>query len=98
MADRLPDSVINRRKQGWSSPYPIYLRQEPTLRRWLAATADHEIVAKSSTGAATAHQIIDGFLAGDDAYIRDSWMIGRIVLWHQVHVEGIRYPLNGKQR
>jgi len=88
MADRLPDSVINRRKQGWSSPYSIYLRKEPKLRAWLTAVPDHEIVAKSETGTSKAREIIDGFLSGDDRQERDAWMIGRIVLWHQVCVEG----------
>ena len=96
MAGRIPDSVLNRRKQGWSSPYSLYLRQEPTLRGWLAAIPDHEIVAKSATGTQKARQIVDGFLAGNDSYIRDSWMMGRIVLWHQVCVEGIRYPMGGR--
>jgi asparagine synthetase B (glutamine-hydrolysing) len=96
MADRLPDSVINRRKQGWTSPYALYLREQPEMRRWLSEVPTHEIVAKSELGRDGVQLVIDRFLAGDNRYIRDSWVIGRIVLWHQVCVEGIRYPFNGR--
>lgn len=96
MAGKLPDMVIERRKQGWASPYYVYLRENQTLRRWLEAIPDHEIVAKSELGRAGARQIVDGFLAGENRHTRDSWVIGRIVLWHQVCVEGIKNPFNGR--
>jgi asparagine synthase (glutamine-hydrolysing) len=96
MAGRLPRSVIERRKQGWSSPYRVYLRDVPEMRRWLANVPSHPIVARSELGRAAAQVIVDGFLDGDDGYQRDSWMIGRIVLWHQVCVEGIANPFNGR--
>jgi asparagine synthase (glutamine-hydrolysing) len=96
MAGKLPQSVIDRRKQGWASPYAVYLRENPVLRRWLAAMPEHEIVAKSELGRAGARQIVDRFLAGEARYTRDAWVIGRIVLWHQVCVEGIKNPFNGR--
>ena len=96
MADRLPKSVIERRKRGWTSPYAVYLREQPELRRWLSEVPRHEIVAKTELGRDGAQLAIDRFLAGDNRYTRDSWVIGRIVLWHQVCVEGIRNPFNGK--
>ncbi len=96
MAGRLPQSVIERRKQGWTSPYAVYLRDMPELRQWLAKVPAHEIVAKSELGREGTQQVIDRFLSGDNTATRDSWVIGRIVLWHQVCVEGIRNPFNGK--
>ncbi|MEP7378274.1 MAG: asparagine synthase (glutamine-hydrolyzing) [Chloroflexota bacterium] len=98
MADKLPKMVIERRKQGWSSPYSVYLREMPELRRWLAQVPDHQIVAQSSLGRAATKVIVDGFLDGDSRYTRDSWVIGRIVLWHQVCVENISNPFDGRTR
>ncbi|MEP7361405.1 MAG: asparagine synthase C-terminal domain-containing protein, partial [Chloroflexota bacterium] len=95
MAGRLPQIVLDRRKRGWMSPYPDYLRQNPVLSTWLAQVPAHDIVATSPLGRAGARQIIDGFLAGDPARDRDAWMLGRIVLWHQVCVEGNRNPFGG---
>jgi asparagine synthetase B (glutamine-hydrolysing) len=92
MAGRLPESVLERRKRGWTSPYAVYLREHPDLRRWLSEVPTHEIVAKTELGRDGTKLVIDRFLAGDARYTRDSWVIGRIVLWHQVCVEGIRYP------
>ncbi|MEP7157868.1 MAG: asparagine synthase (glutamine-hydrolyzing) [Chloroflexota bacterium] len=96
MAGRLPEIVIQRRKQGWSSPYTVYLRENPELRQWLAKVPNHPIVAKSELGREATQDVMDRFLAGDNAYTRDSWVIGRIVLWHQVCVEGITNPFNGR--
>ncbi len=96
MADRLPKIVIERRKQGWSSPYGIYLREMPELRGWMNKVHAHPIVAKSSLGSAATKAIIARFLDGDNQYTRDSWLIGRIVLWHQVCVEGIANPFDGR--
>jgi asparagine synthase (glutamine-hydrolysing) len=96
MVGRLPKIVLERRKQGWTSPYSHYLREMPELRRWLSKVPEHEIVAKSELGREGTQQVIDHFLAGDDTATRDSWMIGRIVLWHQVCVEGIASPFNGR--
>lgn len=96
MAGRLPQSVLDRRKRGWTSPYAAYLREMPELRKWLSNVPNHEIVAKSNFGRAGAQTIVDGFLAGDNRKTRDAWMMGRIVLWHQVCVEGNRQPFNGR--
>ncbi|MEX2548132.1 MAG: asparagine synthase-related protein, partial [Chloroflexota bacterium] len=96
MVGRLPSSVLERRKQGWTSPYAVYLRDMPELRRWLAKVPQHEIVARSELGRAGTQQVIDQFLAGDNRFTRDSWVIGRIVLWHQVCVEAITNPFNGR--
>jgi asparagine synthase (glutamine-hydrolysing) len=96
MAGRLPASVIERRKQGWTSPYRVYLREVPEMRRWLASVPNHPIVAESELGRAAAQGIIDGFLDGNDRHQRDSWVMGRIVLWHQVCLEGIANPFNGR--
>jgi asparagine synthase (glutamine-hydrolysing) len=95
MANRLPQSVLNRRKQGWTSPYTHYLREMPELRRWLTNVPLHEIVARSELGREGTQHMVDEFLAGNETYVRDAWMIGRIVLWHQVCVEDIRNPFNG---
>lgn len=95
MAGRLPESVINRRKQGWTSPYGVYLREMPQLRRWLAKVPTHEIVVKSELGRDRAQRVVDAFLTGDTRRAHDAWMIGRIVLWHQVCVEGRRQPFDG---
>jgi len=92
MSGRLPELVLNRRKQGWTSPYATYLRDIPTLRGWIAQTPNHPIVAESELGRRGASAIVDGFLAGDERLAHDSWMIGRIVLWHQVCIEGRRRP------
>ena len=97
MAGRLPQSVLDRRKRGWTSPYASYLREMPVLCTWLAQVPAHDIVARSELGRDGARQIINGFLAGDPTRDRDAWMIGRIVLWHQVCVEGVRHPF-GRQR
>jgi asparagine synthase (glutamine-hydrolysing) len=96
MAGRLPGSVIDRRKQGWTSPYAVYLREMPELRQWLSRVPQHEIVARSELGRAGTQQVVDAFLSGDNSATRDSWMIGRIVLWHQVCIEGISHPFNGR--
>ena len=96
MAGRLPSSVLDRRKQGWTSPYAIYLREMPELRRWLSQVPHHEIVARTELGRKGTKEVIDRFLGGDNLATRDSWMIGRIVLWHQVCVEGARDPFNGR--
>ncbi len=96
MAGRLPDLVLNRRKRGWTSPYHGYLRESPALRAWLSQVPQHEIVARSDLGRTAARQVVDGFLAGDNRLARDAWMIGRIVLWHQVCVEGVRRPFDGQ--
>jgi asparagine synthase (glutamine-hydrolysing) len=95
MADKLPQIVLERRKRGWTSPYATYLREMPELRAWLSKVPQHQIVGQSDLGVPGAQQTIDAFLAGDNRKIRDAWMIGRIVLWHQVCVEGIADPFNG---
>jgi asparagine synthase (glutamine-hydrolysing) len=92
MAGRIPAEVINRRKRGWMSPYPVYLREQPNLRQWLTRVPDHEIVARSYLGRQGARTVVDQFLAGDNRRTRDAWMLGRIVLWHQVCVERDRQP------
>jgi len=94
MAGRLPAVTLERRKRGWTSPYSIYLREIPELRRWLATVPGHEIVAASPLGQSGARHTVDSFLNGDDAQARDAWTLGRIVLWHQVCVEGQRYPFD----
>jgi asparagine synthase (glutamine-hydrolysing) len=96
MTGRLPESVINRRKRGWASPYGVYLREIPELRRWLSKVPTHAIVAKSQLGRDGMQLVIDRFLAGEEGSTRDAWVIGRIVLWHQVCVEGISNPFNGR--
>ncbi len=96
MATRLPESVLNRRKRGWTSPYSTYLREMPELRAWLSRVPQHEIVARSHLGRSEAQEVVDGFLAGDNRKTRDAWMMGRIVLWHQVCVEGNREPFDGR--
>jgi len=96
MVGRLPQSVLDRRKQGWTSPYSIYLREMPELRQWLSKVPQHEIVARSELGREGTRKVVDAFLGGDNSATRDSWMIGRIVLWHQVCVEGITNPFNGR--
>jgi hypothetical protein len=35
---------------------------------------------------------METFLAGSQRHQRDAWLIGRIVLWHQVCIEGITDP------
>jgi asparagine synthase (glutamine-hydrolysing) len=96
MAGRLPQSVIDRRKQGWTSPFAVYLREMPELRKWLSNVPKHEIVARSELGREGTQQAIDSFLGGDNRFMRDAWMIGRIVLWHQVCVEDRKQPFNGR--
>ena len=91
MTGKLPDSVINRRKRGWASPYGVYMREVPVLRQWVANVANHPIVAKTELGRSGTQLVMDRFLAGG-RNTRDAWLIGRIVLWHQVCVEGIRNP------
>ena len=95
MAGRLPQSVLDRRKRGWTSPYTTYLREMPALRRWLAKVPEHEIVANSELGRSAAREVVNGFLDGDRLRTRDAWMLGRIVLWHQVCVEDNRNPFGG---
>jgi asparagine synthase (glutamine-hydrolysing) len=95
MAGRLPAVTLDRRKRGWTSPYAVYLRQVPDLRNWLSTVAAHEVVAASPLGETAARRTIDAFLAGDDRQARDAWTLGRIVLWHQVCIEGRRYPIDG---
>lgn len=92
MADHLPQSVLERRKRGWTSPYRSYLRESPRLRAWLAGVPKHPIV-ESAPAAREASAAIDRFLDGDDEAAHDAWVVGRIVLWHQVCVEGNRRPL-----
>jgi asparagine synthase (glutamine-hydrolysing) len=92
MVGRLPPHIVSRPKQGWQSPWNVYLRSNPVLRRWLASVPDHEIVAGSPLGRAGARTRVDAFLAGDREKGRHAWMLGRIVLWHQVCVEGVRDP------
>ncbi len=92
MAGRLPQTVLDRRKRGWTSPYRTYLREMPELRAWLSKVPEHEIVARSELGREAARSIVQSFLEGDQRSTRDAWMLGRIVLWHQVCVEGSREP------
>jgi asparagine synthase (glutamine-hydrolysing) len=96
MTGRLPQSVLDRRKRGWTSPYSTYLREMPELRRWLSSVPDHAIVASSEMGRDTARAIVTGFLEGDSLNNRDAWMLGRIVLWHQVCLEDLRSPFGAK--
>ena len=42
---------------------------------------------RRTSAAAARGQVVDEFLAGDNRRSRDAWMLGRIVLWHQVCVE-----------
>jgi asparagine synthase (glutamine-hydrolysing) len=95
MVGRLPNKVIQRRKRGWTSPYMQYLREVPQLRSWLLSTADHPLAESSGLGRRWARDVIDGYLNGDDFLARDSWLIGRVVLWHQVCIEDNRNPFNG---
>ena len=95
MAGRLPQAVLDRRKRGWTSPYATYLREMPDLRSWLSAVPDHPIVAESEMGREVARAVVTGFLEGNRLRTRDAWMLGRIVLWHQVCVEDIRSPFGG---
>jgi asparagine synthase (glutamine-hydrolysing) len=88
----LPELTLNRRKRGWTSPYAIYLREIPALRSWLATVPDHAIVATSPLGRQRARTAVDNFLGGADQSYQMAWALGRIVLWHQVCVEGVRNP------
>ena len=92
MATHLPPSVLERRKRGWTSPYRSYLRQSPRLRAWLEGVPRHPIV-QSAPVARAASAAIGRFLDGDDQAARDAWVLGRIVLWHRVCIEGDRYPI-----
>jgi asparagine synthase (glutamine-hydrolysing) len=92
MANRLPGPVLARRKRGWASPFATYLRANAGLRTWLAGVPEHPLVARSELGRAGGRRIIDSFLAGEDRYRRDAWMLGRIILWHQVCIEDERRP------
>ncbi len=92
MVGRLPPEVLNRRKRGWTSPYSTYLRERPELRGWLSKVPEHPTVAASHLGRDGARTVVDEFLAGDNRRSRDAWMLGRIVLWHQVCVEREREP------
>jgi asparagine synthase (glutamine-hydrolysing) len=98
MAGRLPETVLRRRKQGWSSPFMGYLRDDPRLRAWLRDVPEHETVAHSPMGTAGARRVVEGFLAGDSVRARDVWMLARIVLWHQVCIEGSREPFGAATR
>ena len=91
MASQLPASVLERRKRGWTSPYRSYLRESPRLRAWLEVVPQHPIV-ESAPAARRASVAIGRFLEGDDEAARDAWVLGRIVLWHQVCIEGNRRP------
>ncbi|HEY5488951.1 MAG TPA: asparagine synthase (glutamine-hydrolyzing) [Candidatus Limnocylindrales bacterium] len=91
MAGKLPPLVLNRRKRGWTSPYQRYLRTSPPLRDWLTGVPRHPIVAQNRRWS-QAEDVIRRFLDGDDHAARDAWMLGRIVLWHEVCVEGDRQP------
>ena len=92
MVGKLPPEVLNRRKRGWTSPYSTYLRERPELRGWLSRVPEHPTVAASHLGRDGARKVVDEFLAGDNRRSRDAWMLGRIVLWHQVCVEREREP------
>ncbi len=92
MIGRLPECVRRRPKQGWNSPYASYLRENPPLRAWLSRAAGHGIFASCPIGALRARASIENFLAGDDRAAHLAWILGRIVLWHQVCVEGVRKP------
>ena len=92
MAGQLPQSVLDRRKRGWTSPYRSYLRESPRLRAWLAEVPRHQIV-ESAPELRTASAAIERFLDGDNEAARDAWVLGRIVLWHQVCIEGNRRPM-----
>lgn len=92
MQGRLPDAVLERRKRGWTSPFATYMRTLAPLREWLARVPDHHLLADLQPGRRAARALVDGFLAGDDTLGRDAWMLGRIVLWHQVCVERQRNP------
>jgi asparagine synthetase B (glutamine-hydrolysing) len=94
-AGKIPEAVLNRRKRGWTSPFVHYLRTVPELGAWLAKVPDHEIVGRSVFGRDYVRRTVDEFIAGDDRRGRDAWMIGRIVLWHQICVEGNRRPISG---
>jgi asparagine synthase (glutamine-hydrolysing) len=91
MVGKLPALVLDRRKRGWTSPYGRYLRTSLLLREWLGGVARHPLVAQN-VGSEEAEALILGFIAGDDTAARDAWMIGRIVLWHEVCIEGERQP------
>jgi asparagine synthetase B (glutamine-hydrolysing) len=93
MAGVLPEIVINRRKRGWSTPHGVYMREEPVLRRWLQKVPEHPIVARTELGRAGTQLIMERFLAGR-GNTRDAWLIGRLVLWHQVCIEDIRDPFS----
>jgi asparagine synthase (glutamine-hydrolysing) len=93
-AGKIPAAVLNRRKRGWTSPFVHYTRTVPALARWLAQVPDHEIVARSVFGREWARRTVDDFIAGEDRRARDAWMVGRMVLWHQVCVEGNRRPIS----
>ncbi|HYI21137.1 MAG TPA: asparagine synthase-related protein, partial [Candidatus Limnocylindrales bacterium] len=92
MVGRLPPEVLNRRKRGWTSPYSTYLRERPELRSWISRVPEHPTVAASHLGRDGARKVVDEFLSGDNRRSRDAWMLGRIVLWHQVCVERDREP------
>jgi asparagine synthase (glutamine-hydrolysing) len=92
MVGRLPDQILQRRKQGWTSPYQRYLREIPELSAWLARVPDHEIVTASPIGRDAARDAVERFLAGDPASASLAWALGRVVLWHEVCVEGVRQP------
>jgi asparagine synthase (glutamine-hydrolysing) len=94
MRGRLPRAVLERRKQGWSSPFGTHLRTLPPLRAWVSGVPDHPLLRDHAPGREAARAMIDSFMAGDATHARDVWMLARIVLWHQVCVEGNRRPFD----
>lgn len=84
----LPPKVIRHRKWGFSVPWHVYFRNEPTLRRWVERVPDLEPVRSGPFDQLRVRSMIDGYLQGDSTHEAIVRQLILVTLWYRACVEG----------
>ncbi len=86
MAERVPATILQGRKWGFTAPWSRYLRQVPALRDAVSRLPEAAPVRDGPFDAARLGRVVSAYLAGDDRHeplVRELVMI---TAWHEACV------------
>ena len=90
MAERLPASIVYRRKHGFGVPLGPWLRGP--LRPWLVETLHPDRLTRVGLFASQGiTRMVDEHLAGKDNHARVLWRLLTFELWREAYLPGCRW-------
>ena len=93
LAGRLPPSILQHKKWGFTVPWAAYFREIPALRGWIQTLPQAEILSQLPLEPTLIGSRVRQFLAGDDSLTSLIRQLAFIALWHAVCVQGKREVL-----